>query len=134
MAFIVGAGPRADLPGSRQFARPRCVTHRPIRRLPGWLAAISRESPQALPRALVAALSAFEDLDRRFRDDPDPAIRREVAQALFRKGEALRQDGRQDQADAAMDAIVARYNDDTDPLLVAVTALAQSRKTSAPGD
>lgn len=32
-----------------------------------------------------------------------------------------------------MDAIVARYNDDTDPLLLAVTALAQSRKTSAPG-
>src|ERR1700761_8474979 len=54
VAFIVGAGPRADLPGCRQFARPRCVTHRPIRRLPGWLAAMSRESPQALPRALAA--------------------------------------------------------------------------------
>jgi hypothetical protein len=26
-----------------------------IRRLPGWLAAISRESPPVLPRALVAA-------------------------------------------------------------------------------
>src|SRR6266700_6086175 len=48
-----GIGPRADLPGSRQFAGPLCVTHRPIRRLPGWLPAMSAESPQALPRTLA---------------------------------------------------------------------------------
>src|SRR6185295_18051833 len=46
-------GPRADPPGRRQFARPLCVTHRPIRLL-GWLAAMSRESSQALPRAPTA--------------------------------------------------------------------------------
>ena len=52
--IVVRVGPRVDLPGSRQFARPLCVTHRPIRRLPGWLAPMSQESPQALPRALAA--------------------------------------------------------------------------------
>ena len=55
MAFSVVRERSRELicPAVAKFAHPLCVTHCPIRRLPGWLPAMAAESPQALPRALA---------------------------------------------------------------------------------
>ena len=62
-----------------------------------------------------------EEIDRRFGEDPDPALRREVARLLY-KGDALVEYDQPDEAAAAMDTIVALYGEDADPGLIEVTA------------
>ena len=67
-----------------------------------------------------------EEIDRRFGEDPDPALRREVARALLYKGDALVEYDQPDEAAAAMDTIVALYGEDADPGLIEVTAHTRS--------
>lgn len=71
------------------------------------------------------ALAVWAEMDRRFGDDPDLIVRREVCQALLDKGWELGQSGRFDEVAAAMDTIVARYGGDADPVLQERTARAR---------
>jgi tetratricopeptide (TPR) repeat protein len=61
-----------------------------------------------------AAVAAYERLDQRFGQETDPAIRMVIADALFKKSEALTEQGDTRAAIAAYEEIDRRYAEDRD--------------------
>ncbi|MDR2014398.1 MAG: tetratricopeptide repeat protein [Azoarcus sp.] len=61
-----------------------------------------------------ASVAAYERLDQRFGQTPDPAVREVVAEALYKKGETLIEQGDIRAAIAAFDEIDRRYAEDRD--------------------
>ena len=62
-------------------------------------------------------VAAYQEVERRFGDAPDTALREQVARALFNKGVALGQAGRADEAVAAYQEVGRRFGDAPDTAL-----------------
>jgi tetratricopeptide (TPR) repeat protein len=74
------------------------------------------------------AIAAYDEVGRRFGEDPDPGLRMEAAGALFRKGSALGLLGQSEEAIAAYDEIVRRFGKDPFPGLRMEAARALVKK------
>ena len=74
------------------------------------------------------AVEAYDEIVRRFGEDPDPELRRQTARALFNKGVALGRLERPQEEIGVYDEIVRRFGEDPDPELRRQTAKALSNK------
>ncbi len=69
----------------------------------------------------------------RFGADPEPALREQVAGALYNKGVTLGQLDRSEEAIAVYDQVVTRFGADPEPALREQVAMAQRAKAEVAG-
>ncbi len=63
------------------------------------------------------AIAVYDALIARFKDASEPALREQVAKALYNKGITLGQLNRSEEALAVFDAPIARFEDASEPAL-----------------
>jgi len=74
------------------------------------------------------ALTAFDEWAKRCEDQPEPRMRLELATALGKKALVLRGLDRDDEALATLDDLIARFQDDANPLIYPIVAAAHDRR------
>ena len=74
------------------------------------------------------AVAVYDQVDSRYRDDPTPALREQVAKALVNKGYRLGLLGRSEEEVAVYDEVDSRYRDDPTPALREQVATALNNK------
>ena len=74
------------------------------------------------------ALVVYDDVIARYADAPEPALREQVARALFNKGARLGQLGRSEEELVVYDDVIARYADAPEPALREQVARARVNK------
>ena len=76
--------------------------------------------------ARTREVAVYDEVAARYGEDPTPALREQVADALHNKGVALGVLGRSDEALAVYDEVATRYGEDPTPALREVVARAVS--------
>ncbi len=74
------------------------------------------------------AVGVCDDVVARFGDATEPALREQLAKALFNKGVVLGELGRSEEAVGVYDDVVARFGDATEPALREIVDLARSER------
>jgi tetratricopeptide (TPR) repeat protein len=82
------------------------------------------KDPQIARELRLEAIAAYDEVIRRFEGSPDPAMRDQVAKALFNKGATLEKDGQGPAGVAMYDDIVHRFGEALEPALRAAVAKA----------
>lgn len=74
------------------------------------------------------AISTYEELISKYRDEPESSLREHVASAMFNKGNAFSQLDQIEQEKAAYSALISKFNDEQNPIVFELVVNAMINK------